>query len=316
MSSNKDKYRKFCEAEEKLPVFLQDWWLDTVCKNQWDAAIVESGNEITAAMPYCISRKAGMKLLNMPLLTGFLGPWIKFPEGQKYASRMSFETEVLKKLITQLPVFALFRQRFHYTVTNWLPFYWNGFKQTTRYSYIIELNDIEHVFNELKSSVRGKIRKASELVKVTDNRQVTDFYDLFSQTFKRQGLKPPASLEYMKRIDSVLAEKKQRKMFFAVDNEGRVHSALYLIWDGVSAYVHMIGENPELRNSGAGSLLIWEAIQFTKNSLKLSQFDFLGSMIESVETVRRSFGAKQVPYFQIKKINSLPLRALFFFKND
>ena len=31
----------------------------------------------------------------------------------------------------------------------------------------------------------------------------------------------------------------------------------------------MVGENPDLRNSGAGMLVIWEAIKFTKNQLQL-----------------------------------------------
>jgi lipid II:glycine glycyltransferase (peptidoglycan interpeptide bridge formation enzyme) len=316
MSIAKEKYRQFCMANKNLPVFLHDWWLDTVCGDNWDATIVESGNEISAVMPYVIRHKAGMKLLNMPLLTSFLGPWVNYPVGQKYVSRMSFETEAQKKLIEQLPAFAFFRQRFHYSITNWLPFYWKGFKQTTRYSYIIELNDVEQIFNELKSSVRGKIRKAAELVAVTTDRSVEDFYTLFTQTFHRQGLKPPVSLEYMKKIDSALSSRNQRKIFVAIDAEGKLHSALYLIWDGVSSYVHMVGENPELRNSGAGSLLIWEAIQYTKHILKLNQFDFLGSMIESVETVRRSFGARQVPYFQVTKVASLPLKVLSVFRKD
>lgn len=315
MSATKEKYRSFCRTED-LPVFLQDWWLDTVCGDHWDVVVIEQSNEIVGVMPYHISSKAGMKLLNMPLLTSFLGPWIRYPQGQKYASRISHETDVLKKIVEQLPAFAFFRQRFHYSITNWLPFYWAGFEQTTRYSYMIELNDIERTFNELKSSVRGKIRKAEELVSVTDGRSVEDFYKLFSQTFERQRLKPPVSLDYLKKIDAALTLRNQRKIFFAVDPQGRIHSALYLIWDNASAYVHMIGENPELRNSGAGSLLIWKAIQYTKNTLRLNTFDFLGSMIEPVETVRRAFGARQVPYFQLKKVNSFPLKLFFFFKKD
>ena len=34
---------------------------------------------------------------------------------------------------------------------------------------------------------------------------------------------------------------------------------------------------------------------------KSHQFDFLGSMIESVERVNRSFGARQAPYFFVSR---------------
>ena len=176
---------------------------------------------------------------------------------------------------------------------------------------MLELDNLETVFDELKSSVRGKIRKAAELVSVTDKKELEDFYTLFCMTFERQKIKPPVTFDFLKKIDNALAQRNQRKIFYATDKDNKIHSALYLSWDHQSAYVHMVGEDPALRNSGAGILLIWKAIEFTKNELQLSTFDFLGSMLESVEPVRRSFGAKQMPYFQIYKTNSFLLKLYF-----
>ena len=316
MTTNKEKYRNLCLTEDSIPIFLKDWWLDAVCGENWDVALVSNGVEIYGALPYSISIKMGMSFITMPKLTTFLGPWLKYPEGQKYASRLSFEMNAFQDLIKQLPSFDLFRQRFHYSIINWLPFYWKGFEQTTRYTYVVDLNNLDQVFNEFKSNVRGKIRKATGIVSVMSEKSIEDFYNIFSLTFQRQNIKPPVTLEFMQKIDQVLIAKNQRKIFFAIDGDGRIHSALYLIWDNLSAYVHMVGENPELRNSGAGSLLIWQAIQFSKRDLKLSRFDFLGSMIETIEMVRRSFGGKQVSYFQIKKVNSFLLRCITFFRKD
>lgn len=309
MSPFKSRYRSLCKIEKTIPVFLNDWWLDAVCGEQnWDVALAENKDEINGALPYCFSNRFGFRLLRMPKLTGFLGPWIKYPDDQKYATKLSYEMDVFRSLIDALPQFDFFRLRFHYSVTNWMPFYWKGFEQTTRYTYIIGLDNIDAVFNGFKSSVRGKIRKASEIISVSDDRPLTDFYRLFCMTFERQKVKSPVSFDYLNRIDLALADKKQRKIFYAVDAEGLVHSALYLIWDNQSAYLLMLGEDPALRNSGAGIFLVWEAIKFTKNELALDKFDFLGSMIEPIETVRRSFGAKQTPYFQLQKFNSKLLR--------
>ncbi|MBS1558960.1 MAG: GNAT family N-acetyltransferase [Bacteroidetes bacterium] len=312
METNKDRYRIFCQ-KEKLPLFQNDWWLDAVCGEEWDAALVWHDEQVVAALPYHIEKKGWFRFLNMPKLTGFLGPAILYPPGQKYASRLSYEMEMTEKMIDQLPPFSFFRQNFHHSITNWLPFYWKKFSQTTRYTYVLELNDLTHVFEELKSSVRGKIRKASELVSVSQDQNLEEFYSLFCMTFERQKLKPPVSFDFLKRIDNALIQRSQRKIFFAVDSEGKNHSALYLSWDHQTAYVHMVGEDPALRNSGAGMLLIWKAIEFTKNELKLTTFDFLGSMIESVEPVRRAFGARQIPYFQVRKINSPLLKLVFAF---
>lgn len=308
--TNKNRYRIFCQ-HENVPLFQNDWWLDAVCGTDWDVALVVHDEKVIAALPYRIEKKGWFRLLNMPKLTGFLGPVICHPSNQKYATHLSFEMEVMENLIGRLPSFSFFRQNFHYPVTNWLPFYWKRFEQTTRYTYILKLDDLKQVFDELKSSVRGKIRKAGELVSVVDCHSIEAFYSLFCKTFERQKLKPPVTLSYLKKVDEVLSQRNQRKIFVATDNEGRNHSALYLSWDHESAYVHLVGEDPALRNSGAGMLLIWKAIEFTKNELKLSTFDFLGSMIESVEPVRRSFGAKQVPYFQVRKTNSFLLKIIF-----
>lgn len=315
MADKKELYRKFCRQEKELPVFLKDWWLDAVCgPDGWEVAIHENAGEIYGVMPYPVAKHWGKIFITMPRETNFIGPWIKYPPNQKYASRLSHEMEVLRDLVAQLPAFSFYRQRFHYSIKNWLPFYWAKFEETTRYSYILTLNDLDEVFAGFKSNIRGKIRKAEKEVRVSFDFSLEDFDRLHNMTFKRQGLKLPFTFGYLQRLDNALEKNNSRKIFFAVDEQNRLHSAAYLTWDGASAYLHMVGEDPDLRNSGAGILLVWEAMKYTHTTLALKKFDFLGSMIEPIEIVRRSFGAEQVPYFQVKKINSFWLRGLSVFR--
>lgn len=314
--TNKEKYRNLCKKEPTIPIFSKDWWLDAVVgAENWDVSIVENGNQIVAAMPYYFRKEMFFRIITMPKLTQNLGIWIKYPEDQKYERRLSFEKEVMISLIDSLPKFDYFLQNLHYSVTNWLPFYWRNFNQTTRYTYVIDsLDNLVEVYSGFKSNVRNKIIKASKIVNVEISDNIDLFYEINQMTFERQGIVIPYSLEFVRRIDKVLKEKDSRCIFLAKDDNGNIHSALYLIWDEMSSYVHMVGENPALRSSGAGSLLIWESIQYTKNKLGLNIYDFEGSMIESIETVRRSFGAKQVPYFQISKVNSNILKIRNFLK--
>ena len=65
---------------------------------------------------------------------------------------------------------------------------------------------------------------------------------------------------------------------------------------------------PELRASGAGVLLLWEMIRYSGEVLQLPIFDFLGSMIQPIERVRRQFGAVQQPYFRLRRERSALLR--------
>lgn len=303
--NNKDKYIMLCTEEKSIPIFSQYWWLDTVCgENNWDVILLENEGRIKVSMPYFIKRICWQKIITMPPLTPFMGPWIRYPENQKYGQRLSYEKQVMTKLIVKLPQNKYFLQNFHYSITNWLPFYWKGFTQTTRYTYIIDdLNNLSNIFSNLQSNFRNKIRKAEKIVTVLAGLNVNEFCSLLDMTFKRQGLKCPNSKELIVRIDKVLSKRKSREIFYAIDNNKKIHSALYLIWDNQSAYVHMVGEDPLLRNSGAGAFLLWKALEYTKEVLGLQCFDFEGSMIESIEQVRRDFGAIQKPYYQIMRMS-------------
>lgn len=303
--SAKNDYHELCRAEATIPIFSKDWWLDAICgPDNWDVALVKSGGQIIGSLPYYMTRQLGCKVIMMPRLTQNMGVWIRYPERQKYTSRLSLEKKLMTELIDSLPRFDYFQQSFHYTIVNWLPFYWRGFKQTTRYTYALEkLDDLDNVFQNFKSNIRGKIRKASKIVEATTGRNVEDFYRINKMTFERQNLPMPYSLEFVQRMDEALKKHNARNIFLAVDARGRVHSALYLIWDEQSSYVHLAGEDYKLRRSGAGILLVWEAIKFTREKVGLNRFDFEGSIIEPIEEVRRSFGARQIPYFTITKAN-------------
>lgn len=304
--STKEKYREFCQKEKNIPIFSKDWWLDSVCgKDDWGVVMIEKGGSVVASMPYYMIRNKRFKFLAMPKLTQNLGPYIVYPKNQSYYKKLSFEKDIMFEIENKLPKVDSFSQNFHYNVTNWLPFFWRGYSQTTFYTYTIDnLQSLDDVSSKVTSSYRNKIKKAEKIVEISKGLAIEDFYDINRKTFERQNIETPYDLSFIKKHDEYLAKKNSREIFYALDADKRIHSALYLTWDANSAYVHMVGEDPEFRNSGAGILLIKEAVLYSKDTLKVDTFDFEGSMIEGVEQVRRSFGAKQKPYSQITKVNS------------
>jgi hypothetical protein len=209
----------------------------------------------------------------------------------------------MTELIEGLPRFDTFTQHFHHSVTNWLPFYWRGFEQTTRYTYVLEqLRDLDAVWKGMRENIRREVRKAKRSVVVRDDLGLDALYDLNRKTFGRQGRAIPYGPDLIARIDEACARRGCRRAFFAEDAQGRLHAALYLVWDPQAAYYLIGGGDPELRNSGATSLLMWEAIQFAASVTQT--FDFEGSMIEPVERFFRAFGAAQKPYFRVSKTTS------------
>lgn len=309
--SLKEKYIVFCEREKEVPVFSQAWWLDAVCgEENWNVILVENGEEIIASFPYYITQKKfGLKYIGMPVLTQKLGPYIKYPKGQKSTSRLSYEKEIMQEIINKLPLYDFFSVNFDYKYTNWLPFYWKGFIQTTRYTYVIDdISDSEIVFNNFEHSKRKNIKKANKEVQVLYDLSADDFYNNHRMTLQKQGKIISYPYETFKRIYDGAYKNGQGRVIYCKDTDGNIHAALLVVWDGYSAYDLISTIDPTYRNSGAATLLVFEIIKFLADKVKV--FDFEGSMIEGVEESFRKFGTVQKPYFCVYKANSRKYKLL------
>jgi hypothetical protein len=101
------------------------------------------------------------------------------------------------------------------------------------------------------------------------------------------------------RLDEACVKRNARQIVAAVGPDDRVHAALYLVRDATTTYLLYGGTDAEFRSSGVNTLVVWEAIR--RAAEESQHFDFLGSMIESVERVNRSFGAQQRPYLFVSR---------------
>lgn len=316
---DKDIYANFCSINN-ASIFHQPWWLDAVCKDgDWSAMLILNDNDLPiASLPVFTKQKRGVNLITQPKLTPYQGPFILRPQEMKYSTFLSTQKECMNTFIDALPKYAFYIQNWLPEEQNWLPFYWRGFKQTTYYTYRIpkgKLSDVSNVWKDMQGNIRREIKKASKRfqLRLIETPSLDDFLHLNKKTFDRQTKKVPVPTDIIRAIDDVCSKKKCRKIFIVKDAQGRSHAGVYLIWDENYAYYLMGGADPKLRNSGASSLCMWEAISFA--STKGLGFDFEGSMIEPVERFIRAFGAEQVPYHQVYHAKSKILKVFFLLKN-
>ena len=280
-------------------IFEQPWWLDAVAPRRWGVAEVRRDDKVVARLPYARRRRLGLTTIGQPPFTQTLGPWLA-PRECKYARQLETEKKLIGELIGMLPPFDFFRQSFSPALTNWLPFYWAGFEATVRYTYRIEdLSDLDRVRSEFQEHVRRGIRKAESVVEIDDDYPLEDLLRLNERTYARQGVKSPDSPELVRRLDAACAERGARRILGAVDAGGRVHAALYVVWDDRTLYALINARDPELQTVGSNTLLYWEAIQLASKVSRV--FDFEGSMLEPVEHYFRGFGGRQTPYFSISR---------------
>jgi len=297
---SKDLYRSLCAETFNIPIFSRDWWLDIVCGDDWDVLLYEKNGKLIAAMPLYIPCKG---LVSMPQYTQTMGVWFAPDAGDlKYSTRLARRQEICKYFIEQLSTYRCFLQNFCHEFTDWLPFYWAGYSQTTRYTYILNgISDSDSIWPDMSAQTRRNIKKARDMgVKVSyGDFSVEDFLKVQALTFERQHIVNKQSDALLRRLITVAREQEQGEIFGGFDEQGRLHAVVFVVWQDSYAYYIAGGSDPLLRHSGAHSLVMWEAIQYA--SQYTSRFDFEGSMIPGVERFFREFGALQKPYFSITR---------------
>ncbi len=303
---DKVAYADLCRRDASVGLFAQDWWLDAACgPSGWDVVVVGSGVRVDAALPFAVRRRGLFSILSQPPYTPRLGPWIR---EAKDDIRTRTEFRLLAELADALPRFDRYAQNWSYDVTNWLPFFWKGFQQTTRYSYVLpDLSSEEAIWAGMQSNIRREIRKASGRygLRLRDDLDLDVLLRLNELTYERRGMTPPDGAT-LRRIDDACRARDCRKLIVAEDEHGRQHAAGYFVWDAESAYYLVGGMDPVLRTSGAMSLVMWTGIRLARGVTK--RFDFEGSMVESIARFFRAFGGEQLCYSYVTKTPSALLR--------
>ncbi len=303
MNNNKEEYKKFCNKNPQLPIFYKEWWLDLVYNNNWDCLIYKEGEETLGIMPYSIKQKLCFKTIMPPMLTPFAGPFLSLPQEIGNNKQYSLENKTLQHFAQEINKLklAFFTQKFNYNIKNWLGFLWNGFQATTHYSYrFTQINDLESTFNQIDKEYRRKIKKEENNLQLTEDISTEEFYKINSLTYQKQNTTCPFSFEFFKKLDEECTKQKAGKKLCLKDSQNNILAITYLILDKENCYQLFSGADPKYRTLNAPSILLWKAIQYAQ-AQGCKTYDFTGSIMPTIETFIRHFGAEQTPYFYIEQ---------------
>ena len=297
---SKDLYRTICKKEDSIPVFSRDWWLDAVCGDDWDVLMYEKKGRIHATMPLYVPCKG---VISMPNYTQTMGVWFAAEANDtKYSSLLSNRQAICNRFIEQLRPYRSYLQNFSYEFTDWLPFYWAGYSQTTRYTYMLNgIKDSNSIQTGMSQQTRRNIKKARDMGIKTcrGDFPIVDFLKIQALSFDRQNKVNKQSNAVLIRLILAARERRQGDIFGGYDEKGRLHAVAFVVWQDSCAYYIAGGGDSALRSSGAHSLVMREAIDYASHFT--DTFDFEGSMIPGVERFFREFGAVQTPYFTITR---------------
>jgi hypothetical protein len=303
-------YRSWSSDRPTLPIWHQPWWLDATAGEQgWSAVSAGPVASFVVSHPYVVTRRFGYKILDRPPLTHALGPWFSSGDTEVEPS-LSTQHKLLRLLVDALPKVHFYRQNWMPEIRNWIPFYWRDFKETTRYTYQLDLTSgQEELWNKLQGRCRSEIRKGenTSLLQIEETFDLNDISKVMTQTFENKGLRLPFDPKVVERILQSGKENGHASAYIAKDITKETCAFAVIVRDRTTAYYILGGVSDKYRSSGAMSLVLWNAIQDSHNR-GLLKFDFEGSMIEPIERFFRSFGATQTPYFYITKIFTAPIR--------
>lgn len=311
--SSKEKYRHFCNEVPGLPLFLQPWWMDAVCKenDRWEVFLFEDKEVIRGVFVCYFTKKFGLKFVIQPQLTQYNGIWLLHEDSMSANEKLHFEKKAVGNLTSQLfqAGFDYFNQNFPTSFENWLPLYWQSFKQTTRYSYQINgLKNPDALFEKFSYAKQKQIRKSEKSLKVSFEMTGEQFFNHLTNYYSSKNEKVSFTQDFFLNLHEACKTRNQGRIISVEDADGIVHAALFIVWDGVRAYNLISSIHPDQKASGGSSLVVFEAIKSVSDIVEV--FDFEGSMNQNIENSFSQFGTEQIPYFNIKKYNSLIVKAV------
>ncbi|MEI6697317.1 MAG: peptidoglycan bridge formation glycyltransferase FemA/FemB family protein [Bacteroidota bacterium] len=291
-----DQWDNFVDSSPQGDLFCYSWWLNTITKGDFKILAIVEQNKIVAGIPLAYIDGE----INEPPLTRTLGPLYKNLDNLIEHDKITLQRKWLNLLLDQIPLDSVVQFCTSHNITDWLPFRWRGFKQMTRYTYLINYSNktIEDLWKSLSTNKKRDIIKAKKYnLRVENSENFELFYNLVEQTYKRQNLTYRFSIEDYKLLDEVLKNNNKRKIFVVFDERNQIHAAIYIVYNSKSAYFLLSGSYPELRHNGGATLALWEAIKYF--SFHVEYFNFGGSNINHIENYIRGFGGDLTPYFHI-----------------
>lgn len=274
-------------AAESLPLFIQPWWLDAVCKH-WSSVSIEQEGRLEAIWCFQLENKWGLRLLRNPPLCPYMGP-VFFAQGA------APHQEMLEALFRQLP-------RVAYLQFTTLPgletgrfFSERGLLAERRRTFYVDLRqDEDFLFNAIQPRRRNYIRSASRqlYVETSTDPDLELFVQWHRRAFEKKGKAYPYNLRLIRNVFDQGKARGNSPFLIARQANGAIAAMLWTPVDRDKAYHLLAAIDPGLKVNGTMDFLTWEAMRRAR-AAGLSCYDFEGSMDEGIARFFRNFGGEE-----------------------
>jgi hypothetical protein len=269
-------------------LFHEPWWLNAVTGGNWQEVTLASDGKPIARLPFVMKRTLGMTGIAMPALTRTLGPQLPMAAASEHRA-------MIRELVEKLPRHDFFSQICDPAMRDGLGFYVLGYNSALSYTLRVPAGQAQaRSWQNIRKSLRSKIRQAERGFSVHFDLGIDEFCHFHNRCVKANH-HIIWTKTYERRIDDTkrrlyeaCAQRDAIRVLGARDARGELRAAIVVVWGHGVMYNLLNARAPELENSGAAKLLIWEALKLAQ-VLNLT-FDFDGFSRPEAATALTGFG--------------------------
>jgi hypothetical protein len=271
--------------------------------------VLENGKPV-AGTAFVEVVRGPLRKATSPVLTPYGGMMYGPYTGKRPSEAESFHHACAEVLIDHLrkrysSIFLVHDPNF----TDVRPFVWKGFCTSVRYTYIMDLSDLDHLWDLVERRVRTVIRNGESVLALDGPLGIKEFGELYERTYRDRGNTPPIARSIVERMIEPLLAEGIAEMRTVRDVEGSPIAAMVFAFDRRTVYALVSGTIPARNPSGASSLLFWDAAK--RHAGTRAQLDLVGANIPSIAFFKKGFGGALAPYYCTERYSSPAVRAAF-----
>lgn len=299
---------KFIQTSPQRSVFVQRNFLDSLGV-EYDLVTCVENDVILAGT--VILKKDGKPIDRVFPFTEYQGILFADNMQQKNHSRVSLEFKILEffigGLIERYKGICLCQS---WRLNDLRAFQWYNYHEpekgifdlVLRYSAVLSLSnykDFENYKGDIRKARRQELNKAAQnfKIEVINDEKVLD--ELHEKTFQRQEIKRDEQESVLLKSITRKALDDKYGRLTCVRKDGVPIAANLFIFDDRTGYYLFGANDPEHRNSGAGTLLLADATRDCM-SKGLEEVDFVGANSPNRSDFKLSFNPELKPYFITK----------------
>jgi len=301
---DKSQWDKLVSESPQGSIFAESGYLDAILHGAWSGIEVYDGDELMAVMPIFIKQKWGFQYALQPIMAKYWGIVFKKKEYIATHKEYSFKKKIVTAVLECIPPGLVnWNYNFHPGFDYPLPFSWKSYKLRASYTYILDVRGKpgNEILINYSPALRSSIRTAQKHgINIREDRSADSLLSILKQ--ERQSGKTIFEPKYYDTLECIIKYGLGNGKSFAlsaIDGSGNAVASSVYIKDNHTVYalIHIMAR--AFSKTDGLSLLVHHAV--LKAAVLNCKFDFLGSMIQPVESFNRRFGAVPTPYLTISK---------------